>query len=138
MGNQRPWVSAFDYAIATTLTTAHRHWYFSVLLVPLLKAGAASSPDGKARVMHTASSASETGVIDFATFRDGAHRVKKGTMDLYGQSKLGNVLVSNAMARKYGAENIISVSMNPGNLRTELTRTSPGWLVWLAVSSTYS
>jgi NAD(P)-dependent dehydrogenase (short-subunit alcohol dehydrogenase family) len=104
--------------------------------VPLLKAGAASSPDGKARVMHTASSASETGVIDFAAFRDGPLRIKKGTINLYSQSKLGNVLVSNAMARKYGADNIISVSMNPGNLRTELARTSPGWLVWFAVSST--
>jgi NAD(P)-dependent dehydrogenase (short-subunit alcohol dehydrogenase family) len=111
-----------------------RHWYFSVLLLPLLKAGAASSPDGKARVIHTSSSASESAKIDFATFRDGPKRLKTSTYLLYFQSKLGNILVSNVMARKYGSDNIISVALNPGNLNSELGRHTAGLVAFFLVS----
>jgi retinol dehydrogenase-12 len=101
----------------------------------LLAAGAASSPDGKARVIHTASSAADSrSGINFNTFRDGHKRTKKGTYYLYFQSKLGNVLVSNAMARKWAADNIISVSLNPGNLKSELQRHSSGLVKFVFVS----
>jgi retinol dehydrogenase-12 len=102
--------------------------------LPLLKAGAASSPDGKARVLHTSSMASERARIDFATFRDGPKRLKAGAYPLYPQSKLGNILVSNAMARKYGSDNIISVAINPGTLKTELTRHTNGMVAIIIVS----
>jgi len=111
------------------------HWYFSKLLLPLLKAGAASSPDGKARVLHTSSMASERAHIDFATFRDGPKRLKAGAYPLYPQSKLGNILVSNAMARKYGSDNIISVAINPGTLKTELTRHTNGMVAIIILAT---
>jgi retinol dehydrogenase-12 len=101
----------------------------------LLAAGAASSPDGKARVINTASSAADSGSgINFNTFRDSQTRTKKGTHYLYFQSKLGNVLVSNAMARKWAADNIISVSLNPGNLKSELQRHSSSLVKFVFVS----
>jgi retinol dehydrogenase-12 len=92
--------------------------------MPLLRAGAASSPDGKARIMNTASSAAEniTIRVDPATFRDGPARRKQRPFALYAQSKIGNVLVSNELARRYGTNGIVSVALNPGNLRTEMWR----------------
>jgi retinol dehydrogenase-12 len=86
--------------------------------------------------VHTASSAADAGSgIDFNSFRDGPVRIKKGTYNLYFQSKLGNVLVSNAMARKWAANNIISVALNPGNLKSELQRHTGGVVKMFIVSA---
>jgi len=41
---------------------------------------------------------------------------------MYTQSKLGNVLFSNELAQRYGDKGIISTSLNPGNLRSDLQR----------------
>jgi len=41
---------------------------------------------------------------------------------LYGQSKLGNIHVSNEFARLYGNQGIVSTSLNPGNIKTDLQR----------------
>ncbi|PPQ63836.1 hypothetical protein CVT24_009786 [Panaeolus cyanescens] len=102
------------------------HFYFTKLLLPQLLAGAKSSPDGKARVVNTSSSASLYALgLDFNTFKDGKARKKKGTSLLYAQSKLGNILYSNTLARKYGDQGIVSTSVNPGNLKTDLARHLP-------------
>jgi retinol dehydrogenase-12 len=112
-----------------------RHFYFTQLLRPLLAAGAASSPDGKSRVINTASSASDAGTgVHFNTFRDGPARVKMGKYQLYCQSKLGNVLLSNAIARKWASDNIISMSLNPGHLKSELQRHTPAPIKLVLVS----
>lgn len=63
------------------------HFYFTQLLLPALIKGAASSLDGRSRVVNTTSFALYFGSLDFVTFRDGPARVKKGTADLYNQSK---------------------------------------------------
>jgi retinol dehydrogenase-12 len=84
-------------------------------------------------VINTASSAADSGSVDFATFRNGQPRHKKGTHMLYLQSKLGNVLVSNELARRYAADGIISVSLNPGNLDSELQRHVTGVLRFIIV-----
>ncbi|KDR82948.1 hypothetical protein GALMADRAFT_220948 [Galerina marginata CBS 339.88] len=99
------------------------HFYFTKLLLPALLAGAKSSPDGKARVVNTSSSASVlTSNIDFNTMKNTPARRKKSTDMLYAQSKLGNVLFANELARRYGDQGIISTSLNPGNLRSDLQR----------------
>jgi retinol dehydrogenase 12 len=54
---------------------------------------------------------------------------------LYIQSKLGNVLISNAMARKFAADGIISVALNPGNLDSELQRHGGGMIKFLSVGN---
>lgn len=43
---------------------------------------------------------------------------------LYGQSKLGNVMVSNILQRSYGNE-LVSTSVHPGLLDSELGRCVP-------------
>ncbi|KAF8956997.1 hypothetical protein BDZ97DRAFT_1955212 [Flammula alnicola] len=100
------------------------HFYFTKLLLPSLLAGAKSSPDGKARIVNTSSSASLfIKTVDFNTVKDSlAARKKKGTQLLYCQSKLGNVLFSNELARRYGDQGIVSISLNPGNLNSDLQR----------------
>jgi retinol dehydrogenase-12 len=61
----------------------------TTLLLPALKAGARSSPDGHARIVNTSSGVVDTGAdINFNTFRDGPQRKKLGQWGLYGQSKL--------------------------------------------------
>ncbi|KAH9960663.1 hypothetical protein BC827DRAFT_1155709 [Russula dissimulans] len=42
----------------------------------------------------------------------------------YGQSKLGNILSSNKPAWPCGRESIISISLHPGSIATDLTRTA--------------
>jgi retinol dehydrogenase-12 len=108
--------------VVATPNQSYSHFYFTRQLLPLLLAGAASSPDGKARVVNTSSSASEMGAINFAAFRDGPARKNLGTWKLYSQSKIGNVLFSNELARRYGSDGIVSTAVNPGNLKSELQR----------------
>ncbi|KAJ7150178.1 NAD(P)-binding protein [Mycena filopes] len=98
------------------------HFYFTTLLLSLLLATAA--PGAPARVINTASSAADlfTPPINFNTLKDGPARKKAGTEGLYFQSKFGNVSFSNELARRYGDRGIMSVALNPGNLRTDLQR----------------
>jgi len=101
------------------------HFYFTKLLIPALLAGAKSSPDSRARVVNTSSSASLfVGGVDFNTLKDTPARKKLGPA-LYAQSKLGNVLFSNELARRYEDQGITSTSLNPGNLRSDLFRHLP-------------
>jgi len=99
------------------------HFYFTKLLVPTLLATAKTSPDSKVRIVNTSSVAHELcGGIDFNTFKEGPARTKKGTRFLYSQSKLGNIQLSNELAHRYGDQGIVSISLNPGNIRTDLIR----------------
>ncbi|KZW03701.1 NAD(P)-binding protein [Exidia glandulosa HHB12029] len=93
------------------------HFYFTKLLLPALLA----STHG-ARTLHTSSSASQWGTIDFKTFKDGPERRKKSRPWLYGQSKLGNVFVAKEFGKRYADRGLVSTSMNPGNINTELQR----------------
>ena len=69
--------------------TSLGHFYFTKLLLPTLLAAAKTSPDGKARIVNTSSSAHAfTGPIEFNTLKDGPARTKKGPQPLYSQSKL--------------------------------------------------
>ncbi|KAF5326839.1 hypothetical protein D9619_004230 [Psilocybe cf. subviscida] len=99
------------------------HFYFTKLLVPVLLEGAKSTPDSKARVVNTSSSGSWfANSVNFNTLKDTSARKKAGGHYLYCQSKLGNVLLSTELARKYGDQGIVSTALNPGNLKSELTR----------------
>ncbi|KAJ6482235.1 NAD(P)-binding protein [Mycena vulgaris] len=83
------------------------HFCLTKLLLPELFAAAQSSPDGKAR-----------------SFKDGPARRKIATRKLYGQSKFGNLVVSNELARRYADRGIVSIAVNPGNIVTDLQRHS--------------
>ncbi|KAL6306485.1 hypothetical protein BKA93DRAFT_729246 [Sparassis latifolia] len=98
------------------------HFYFTKLLMPALLRGAQTSSDGKARVVNTSSSALYFSTLDFDTFRDGPERLKKSTTRLYAQSKFGNTVFAHELARRYGGQGIVSTSLTPGVIKTDLQR----------------
>ncbi|PFH48869.1 hypothetical protein AMATHDRAFT_148897 [Amanita thiersii Skay4041] len=99
------------------------HFYLTKLLLPTLIHTATLSADGKARVVNTASLAHEfVSPIDFNTFKDCPQRKEMSTDQLYAHSKLGNVIFATELARRYGDKGIVSTSLNPGNIRTDIQR----------------
>ncbi|KAH6912196.1 hypothetical protein BKA70DRAFT_1266949 [Coprinopsis sp. MPI-PUGE-AT-0042] len=98
------------------------HFYLTKLLLPVLLS-TAKATGIKSRVVHTSSIRSRNvSKLDFNTFKDGPTRRKWSPWTLYSQSKLGNVIVANEFAKRYGDQDLISCSCNPGNLKTELQR----------------
>ncbi|KAI0687015.1 NAD(P)-binding protein [Earliella scabrosa] len=98
---------------------------FTELLMPALIAGAKTSPDHHARVVTVSSVGAYMQTLDWDTFRDGPARRKLSTEDLYYQSKHANVVVARQIAKRYADKGIVSISVNPGNIRTELQRYLP-------------
>ncbi|TFK84291.1 NAD(P)-binding protein [Polyporus arcularius HHB13444] len=105
------------------------HFYLTELLMPALLAGVVSSPDHHTRVVTTSSSGAYLGHIRWDTLKDSPARRKLRLEQLYYQSKLGNVIVAREIARRYAHQGIISISLNPGNIDTELHRFVPR-IVW--------
>ncbi|KAF3802112.1 hypothetical protein GCG54_00012358 [Colletotrichum gloeosporioides] len=104
---------------------------FTHLLIPHLRAAAATAPKGSARVVWTSSFLGEGGTptngIDFDT-------LESGTPDLvqnYAVSKLGNWMLGREMAVRYMADGIVSVAQNPGNIRAGSYAGTPGWVMVL-------
>ncbi|KAI0809193.1 NAD(P)-binding protein [Irpex lacteus] len=107
------------------------HWYLTELLMPALLAVAQEEPGQKARVITTSSLASYIDTIHWDTLKDTPQRRKVALDGLYNRSKHANVVVSNEVARRYGDKGIVAISVNLGNLRTELQRTLTGVKKWI-------
>ncbi|CAE6380632.1 unnamed protein product [Rhizoctonia solani] len=110
------------------------HYFFTSLLLPTLIYTAKNSPiaKGHTKVVNTSSMAAFfvwRGRIIWETLGADAASVqackKSGTGFLYCQSKLGNVLFSNELAKRYGEQGIISCSVHPGVIQSELARYIP-------------
>jgi len=109
------------------------HFYLTKLILPVLTATAKKNPPGTVRVVNLASVTHNYGVsegIKWSTVGPGDEALatgrKLGATTLYNQSKLGNILFSNELARRYGPEGIVSTSLHPGAINTELSRNSGG------------
>ncbi|KAH9019173.1 NAD(P)-binding protein, partial [Lactarius pseudohatsudake] len=107
------------------------HFYLTKLLLPVLTAAAKKTPAGSVRVVNVSSIAHQYGApegIRWATLAPGNDsleaRKKLTSTKLYGQSKLGNILFSKELARRYAAEGIVSTSLHPGVITTDLARSS--------------
>ena len=136
---------------STSHSQAHiGHFYLTRLLLPLLFATAKKSPAGTIRIVNLSSMTHNRAApegIRWSSLLNGndslGARKELGTTRLYGQSKLvramppqfiltrylinslflqGNILFSNELARRYGGEGIVSISLNPGAIKTGLTR----------------
>ncbi|EPE26245.1 NAD(P)-binding Rossmann-fold containing protein [Glarea lozoyensis ATCC 20868] len=94
---------------------------FSTLLVPQLRAAAASAPAGSVRVVWTSSWMMEGGApkggYTLSELEKGGS--KDATVN-YSTSKAANFIVSNEFQKRYGKEGIVSVCQNPGNLNTTI------------------
>ncbi|KAI9444096.1 NAD-P-binding protein [Lactarius indigo] len=107
------------------------HFYFTKLLLPVLTVTAKQTAAGTVRVVNVSSIAHQYGLpegIRWATLASGKDSLgaRKGLdpAKLYGQSKLGNILFSKELARRHGAEGIVSTSLHPGVINTDLGRYS--------------
>ncbi|KKY18943.1 putative short-chain dehydrogenase [Phaeomoniella chlamydospora] len=99
---------------------------FTKLLTPILQKTAKTAPEGSVRVVWVASSAIQllapaTGVeMDNLDYKRDARPWTK-----YGASKAGNYFHGVEYAKRYGSDGIVSVSLDPGNLETDLYRYVP-------------
>jgi len=110
----------YDLSVGTNVLG---HFYFTKLLIPALLAGAKSSSDAKARVVNLSSVAAYMAKsFDLDMAQDLPQRKKSSGTYLYAQSKLGNLLISNELAKKYGDQGIISCALHPGPLQSDLYR----------------
>ncbi|KAF9513047.1 hypothetical protein BS47DRAFT_1013379 [Hydnum rufescens UP504] len=96
------------------------HFYLTQLLLPILISTAKSSPDGKVRVVNLTSAAhfgskiGKNGPIDYRTLEG----PQSFLYFAYSQSKSGNILFSNELARRYGDQGIVSIAVHPGAIDT--------------------
>ncbi|KAI0058523.1 NAD-P-binding protein [Artomyces pyxidatus] len=114
------WVTVQKYDMQFG-TNVIGHFLFTQLLLPALFAATQSSPSHeKARVVTTSSSAVYAiNKISFNAIADGPQRRRMSPFSLYYPSKFGNAVVARELARRYG-DKIVSTSLNPGNLRSNL------------------
>ena len=95
---------------------------FTKLLLPLLQASAQSSPPGAVRVVWTSSQ-----IVDMSAPKGGLITADltsppKDKTQNYVTSKTGNWFLASELAREVGSNGILSVTQNPGNLKTNLLR----------------
>jgi retinol dehydrogenase-12 len=91
-------------------------------LTSTLISTAKHSPKDTVRVIWVASSAVE-GVTPVGYMNKLASIEKAGSFTQYATSKLGNYLHGNEFAARFAKDGVLSVSLNPGNLDSELWRT---------------
>nr|VWO99666.1 Succinate-semialdehyde dehydrogenase (EC [Ganoderma boninense] len=101
---------------------------FTELLMPALIEGGKSSPDHHARVVVVSSSGAYGSVLHWDTFKDTPDRLKSTAQGLYYQSKHANVVVARQIAKRYADKGIVAVSLNPGNIKTDLGRHLPSFV----------
>ncbi|TVY91721.1 putative oxidoreductase [Lachnellula willkommii] len=112
---------------------------FTKLLTPILIKTAKSAPTGTVRVVWVSSSAAENfsprGGVEINNLdykRDQRPSTK------YGISKAGNIFQATEYAKNHGNEGIISVALNPGNLKSELARHTSSFIQFILNLITYT
>ncbi|KZV81296.1 NAD(P)-binding protein [Exidia glandulosa HHB12029] len=98
------------------------HAYLTKLLLPTLLA-TTDETGIKSRVVSVSSIVHHRRArIDYDTLRgDDANRLRLSAYDRYAQSKYGVVVFANELARRHG-DKLVSVSLNPGNIKTGIRR----------------
>ena len=104
-------------------TNVIAHFLFLRLLYPLL--ASSTSPTSPSRVVWVASSGHYYAYMDYDTLRDGPARRTKSTFYLYAQSKLAQVMLAYHMRKQCGEDGILVSAVDPGNVRSEVRRTTP-------------
>ncbi|OQV01305.1 hypothetical protein CLAIMM_06686 [Cladophialophora immunda] len=101
---------------------------FTKLLTPVLQETAKVEPVGSVRVVWVASSAAANFAPRGGVVMDNlSYEKDQGAWHKYGVSKAGNILQAAEYARRFARDNILSVSLDPGNLKTPLYQHAPKW-----------
>ncbi|OTB01588.1 hypothetical protein M426DRAFT_14339 [Hypoxylon sp. CI-4A] len=91
------------------------------LLTPVIVSTAKQSPPNSVRVVWVSSSAAE--IANPKVFLENVRNAETKTpSEMYLTSKLGNFLHSAEFASRHRADGVLSVSLNPGNLDSDLWR----------------
>ncbi|MCJ1250576.1 hypothetical protein MMC30_007804 [Trapelia coarctata] len=104
---------------------------FTQLLLPSLQVAAQTSPPGSVRVVWTSSV-----MVDTTAPNGGMHMADLASPPLdqtrnYATSKTGNWFLASELAREVGPQGILSVTQNPGNLKTNILRDADKWVPWV-------
>lgn len=115
-------------------------YLFTKLLQPLLVQTATTEPAGKVRILWAASSGIQVlaprGGIALEEHAD-SPTLHDSVQANYGQTKVGNVFLASKFQDILQDHGIISVSFNPGNLKTELQRHSTGLMARMSEGMLY-
>lgn len=98
------------------------------LLAPTLAATAKSEPKGTVRVVWVSSSGTEiAGEKSVGLHMDNLdYHIPKAPLYKYSMSKVGNYLHGVEFAKRYRADGVVSIPLNPGNLASDLYRDQSG------------
>jgi NAD(P)-dependent dehydrogenase (short-subunit alcohol dehydrogenase family) len=111
------------------------HFLLTKLLTPTLVRTAKEEAPGTVRVVWVGSSLGEHWVVpDGGIQMDNLdyQKIDRYSFTRYGISKAGMYLQSTEMAKRYRDEGIVSIAMNPGNLRSHLWRHQTSFINLLA------
>ncbi|KAI0700474.1 NAD(P)-binding protein [Cytidiella melzeri] len=117
----------FDMTFGTNVIG---HWYLTEHLMPALLAVPETEPGEKARIITLSSFAIYLGNIKWDSIEDTPQRRKSSPADLYSR-------ISNEVARRYGDSGIVAISVNPGNIVSDLQRHLVGFQRWLILTLSY-
>ncbi|OAA58459.1 NAD(P)-binding domain protein [Niveomyces insectorum RCEF 264] len=109
-------------------TNAVAPFLFTKLLTPVLTSTAKTAPVGSVRVVWVASSAAALFSPKGGVVLDNLdYHQDQTTWHKYGVSKAANILHAAEYARRVASDNIVSVSLDPGNLKTPLYDNVPAY-----------
>ncbi|KFA63727.1 hypothetical protein S40285_09126 [Stachybotrys chlorohalonatus IBT 40285] len=103
---------------------------FTKLLSPTIAATAKTSPASSVRVVWVSSSAIN-GINAKGYMNNLDYHADKSIFHKYAVSKVGNYFHATEYAARYKQDGIVSVSLNPGNLDSDLWRTQGAFVHWL-------
>lgn len=111
---------------------------FTQLLIPIMRRTAHTVPSASVRVVWTSSMA-----VDLTAPKDGMNisDVENPPRDQrlnYLNSKLGNWFLASALATQVGSDGILSLTQNPGNLKTPLLRHLPRFVGFITAPLLYN
>ena len=114
------------------------HYLLAQLLLPTLRATAQVSPPAAVRIVWSSSvvvdMSAPTGGLNLSDLETPPSSQQRS----YENSKVGNWFLANAVASQAGSDGILSVTQNPGNLKTELLRHMPRIVGFLTAPLLYS
>jgi NAD(P)-dependent dehydrogenase (short-subunit alcohol dehydrogenase family) len=127
----------FDLQMATNCLGHH---LLTQLLLPTLKATAKVSPLGSVRVVWTSSIVVDLAAPKIALNLQDLKEIPKDPQHNYTNSKIGNWFLASELASQVGAgkDGILSITQNPGNLKTALIRHLPSIVPILVSPLLYS
>ncbi|KAH9859054.1 NAD-P-binding protein [Lenzites betulinus] len=100
------------------------HFLFVRLLYSVVSASGREADPSRIVWLSSLASHAPSG-ITYEAFRDGPKRKKMGLFALYAESKFAAILLSNYLARSCAKDNIVSIAVDPGCIKSEIYRSSP-------------